>query len=162
MPNVTQSLQVLANSYVSVVDRNTPNMKTWKCQTTYTMWWGHYVIFLQTYSIRIHKHNCMPTHRLIQHPEHSTHEHLHWKCRLWMPLCNEANGYQHFREHKASILRVEIWNSSGPFPSDCNLFIRLHSSGALSFRCEMMRPCIAVVQKIWMHDSCLISLADYV
>jgi hypothetical protein len=120
-------------------------MKAWKCQAMYTMWWGHYVGFLRTYFTWIYKHNFMPMHSPIQHLEHSTHEHMKWECRLWMPLCNVANGYQRFSEHMASIFRVEIRNSSGPFPSDCHLFIRLHSSVALSFSWEMMQLCITVL-----------------
>lgn len=81
-----------------------------------------------------YKHNCMPMHSLRQHLEHRIHEQLKWECRLWMPLCNVANGYQRFREHMASIFRVEIRNSSGPFPSDCHLFNRLHSSGNIQFQ----------------------------
>jgi len=33
----------------------------------------------------------------------------------------------------ASIFKEEI-NSSGPFPSECHLLIRLHSSGAIQFQ----------------------------
>jgi len=149
---------------MSVVDPNTPSMKTWKCQTMYTMWWGHYVGFLRTYSLQICKYNCMPMHSLIQHLEHSTHEHLKWEGRLWMLLCNVANGYQCFRENLASILRVQVTNSSGPFPSDCNLFIRLNSFGVIKFQLgddATMYHSGTENLTAW-HDSCLISLARYV
>jgi len=147
---------------MSVVDPNTPTMRMWKCQTMYTMW--HYVGFLRAYSIWIYKHNCMPMHSLIQHLEHSIHEHLKYECRLWMPLCNVANGYQRFREHMASIFRVEIRNSSGPFPSDCHLFIKLHSSGAIQFQLgdDATTYHSGTENLTAWHDSCLISLADYV
>jgi hypothetical protein len=61
----------------------------------------------------------------------------------------------------ASILRVQVTNSSGPFPSDCN---QVEQFGAIKFQFgdDATMYHSGIENMTAWHDSCLISFVDYV